>query len=377
MSARPIRVLHVLGALNRGGAETWILNVLRHIDRDRFRLDFAVHTSQPAAYDDEARALGARIFPCLRPHRPLRYLRNLRRILESEGPYDVVHSHVHHYSGIVLWQARRCGVRTRLAHSHSDTSGPDRAAGMARRGYLKLTERLVRRHATGGLAASDQAASALFGRAWRQDPRWRLLFCGIDLAPFERPWDRAPIAREFGIAPDAVIFGHVGRFEPQKNHLFLVDLFARIAESLPSAHLCLVGDGSLRGAVEERVRQLGLERRVAFAGVREDVPKLLLGLFDAFLLPSLFEGLPVALLEAQAAGVPCVVSDAISPQAAALPGLVSRLPLGASADAWAAVAIARATGTPRDRSSLEILRHGEFDILVSVRSLEAIYANRA
>ncbi len=122
---RTIRVLHVFGALNRAGAETWLMNVLRHIDRERFQLDFVVHTTAPGAYDPEVRALGGRIFPCLGTRNPLRYGRNLKNILQTAGPFDVVHSHVHNYSGFVLRTARQAGVPIRIAHSHCDTSSFD------------------------------------------------------------------------------------------------------------------------------------------------------------------------------------------------------------------------------------------------------------
>ncbi len=377
MNTRPIRVLHVLGSLNRGGAETWLLNVLRHIDRDRFRLDFAVHTDQPAAHDNEARALGARILPCLSPHRPLRYLRNLRRILRSEGPYDVVHSHVHHFSGIVLCQAHRCGVPTRLAHSHSDTSGPDRAAGMARRGYLKLTERLVRRHATLGLAASGKAATALFGSGWRDDPRWRTHYCGIDLQPFRETSDRDLLRREIGLPLDATVVGHVGRFVPPKNHRFLLDVFAELSRRLPLAHLVLIGDGEERPAIEGFVRRLGLEGSVTFAGLRSDVPRLLSGAVDVFAFPSLHEGLGLALLEAQAAGLPCVLSDAVPTEVDVVLPLMRRIPLDGPRDAWVAAildAIGRPRGVPQRAAALAALEESDFNIRNSVRRLEDLYS---
>src|SRR5688572_4535103 len=117
-----IRVLHVVGIMNRGGIETWLMHVLRHIDRRHFQVDILVATEQPGDYDQEARALGARILPCLRPRRPWAYARNFRRIVRTHGPYDVVHSHVRHFSSYVVRLAARAGIPVRLVHSHSDTS---------------------------------------------------------------------------------------------------------------------------------------------------------------------------------------------------------------------------------------------------------------
>lgn len=146
-SERPIRILHIVGGMNRGGVETWLMHVLRHIDRDRFQMDFLVHTTKPCDFDDEIRALGSQVIPCLHPSRPFVYARNLRRLLREHGPYDVVHSHVHHYSGWTLRIAHQAGVPVRVAHSHSDTFSVQAAAGLVRRGYLRLMRTLIHRHA--------------------------------------------------------------------------------------------------------------------------------------------------------------------------------------------------------------------------------------
>src|SRR5271157_154375 len=118
---KPIRILHVVGSMDRGGVETWLMNVLRHIDRDRFRMDFLVHTNQPAAYDAEVQSLGARILRCPATRHPIRYARRFLKIAKQFGPFDVLHSHVHDYSGYVVWLGRLAGVPIRISHSHNDT----------------------------------------------------------------------------------------------------------------------------------------------------------------------------------------------------------------------------------------------------------------
>jgi|SRR6266550_4819351 len=168
-ATRRIRILHIVGGMGRGGVETWLMHVLRHADRERFQMDFLVHTAQPCPYDEEVRALGGNIIPCLDPARPWSYARNFRRALAAQGRYDIVHSHVHNYSGYVLRLARRAGVPVRIAHSHLDSTPGDAAANARRRLYLALARRWIRRHATTGLAASGKAADALFGPAWRRE----------------------------------------------------------------------------------------------------------------------------------------------------------------------------------------------------------------
>lgn len=257
---RPIRILHVVGGMNVGGVETWLMQVLRNIDRDRYRMDFLVHTDRPCVYDEEIRTLGSAIIPCLRPANPVLYAYNFLRILRQHGPYDVVHSHVHHFSGFVVWLAQRAGVQTRLVHSHSDTSTLRQTKRFFREWYLRYTESLITKCATAGLACSPKAAIDLYGGRWEQDKRWRLLYCGIDLSPFRLPADRLGVRTELGIAENAFVLGHVGRFNEVKNHTLLVDIFAEVVRREPQAHLLLVGDGALRKNMEKKVSELEIGR---------------------------------------------------------------------------------------------------------------------
>jgi glycosyltransferase involved in cell wall biosynthesis len=375
---RPIKILQVVGNLNRGGTETWLLNVLRHLDRDRFRLDFLVHTPNPGAYDDEVRRLGAGIVTCLNPSRPHCYAPNFLRQVQLHGPYDLVHSHVHHYSGFVLRLARRAGIGGRIAHSHSDTSRVQQQAAPSRRIYYALARRAIRRNATLGLAASRVAAAALFGPLWEARHLCEILHCGIDLAPFQTAVDRAAVRAELGVPGDAFVIGHVGRFVAVKNHEFLIDIAATLGSADPALHVVLIGDGPLKDAIAARAAASPIAGRVHFAGARPDVARLLAAL-DVFVFPSHYEGLPLSLVEAQAAGLPCVISDAISPEADAVPRLIRRLPVCRPGADWAAAvhAIHQATlGQDRAESWRDLTRT-DFDIRASVRSLETHYGTAA
>jgi glycosyltransferase involved in cell wall biosynthesis len=371
---RPLKILQVVGNLNRGGTETWLVNVLRHLDRDRFRLDFLVHTANPGAYDDEVRRLGAGIVTCLHPSRPHVYARNFLRQVRLHGPYDLVHSHVHHYSGFVLRLARRAGIAGRIAHSHSDTSRIQQQAAPSRRLYFALARRAIRRNATLGLAASRAAAGALFGPEWEARRLCEVLHCGIDLAPFQAPVDRRAVRAELGVPGDAFVIGHVGRFVPVKNHEFLVDIACELDRTQPGLHVVLIGDGPLRDAIARRSAASPIAGRVHFAGARPDVARLL-GALDVFVFPSHYEGLPLSLLEAQAAGVPCVISDAISPEADALPRLIRRLSVSQPAADWAAAVREshEACRGPSGAESWRELRYTDFDIRSSVGALETRY----
>ena len=369
------RILHVVGSMDRGGIETWLVHVLRHTDRDRFPMDFLVHTTRPGAYDAEVRALGGRILPCLLPSRPWAYGRSFRRVLRECGPYEVVHSHVHHYSGQVLRLARAEGVPVRIAHSHLDSGGLRGRTGWFRRFYVKLMERWIARDSTVGVAASRLAAAALFGDAWQADVRRRLLYCGIDLAPFRTPLDPAAKRAELGIAADAFVMGHVGRFMEQKNHDFLIAIAAEVARREPRARLLLIGDGPLRSAIQRRVHEAGMAGRVLFAGSRPDVPELMRGVIDVFVMPSLYEGLPLVGMEAQAAGLTLVVSDTITPEMDVVPGLVRRRSLKQSASDWADTVLAVRDGPcVRKQEALTAVANSPFAIQNSVRELEQLYA---
>jgi glycosyltransferase involved in cell wall biosynthesis len=330
-----MRILHVLGKLDRGGVETWLVQLLQNIDRKQYRMDFLVHTTEPGAYDENVRALGSRIIPCLSPSNPLQYAVNFRRILNQYGPYDVIHSHVHHFSGYVLMLAAMSGVKVRIAHSHSDARLAKGSQSVARRAYLIIMQAMIRTFATGGLAVSTEAGCNLFGSQRCPTEKWKLQRLGIDLSRFDVPVDSRQVRRSLGIPPEAFVIGHVGRFCEPKNHAFFVDIARELVQTEPRCVFLLVGEGSLRAAIEEKVRNYRLAEHFMFAGVRSDVPTLMRGAMDILLFPSLYEGLPITLLEAQAAGLKCLISNVISIEADAVPGLIRREGLDRPPVEWA------------------------------------------
>jgi len=361
--------------MNRGGAETWLMHVLRHIDREMFQMDFLMGTEKPCSYDDEIRALGGRIIPCPYTNRPLRYAREFRRILRQMGPYGVVHSHVHHFSGYVLKLAAKEGVRVRIAHSHSTADGKGNA--LLRRLYRRQMKRWIRSYATAGIAASREAAIALFGPWWRRDPRWRIIHCGIDVAPFRQPVDKEQIRRELGIPQEAMVVGHVGCFDELKNHVFLIEVAEEVVKRHPDTWFLLVGDGALRHDMEALVAKKGLAVRFVFAGAKGDVARLMLGAMDTLLFPSLCEGLPLASLEAQAAGLPCVASEAVPQEAVVIPSAVCRLPLNLGAAEWARVVLScLERGQPWRRSALRKVVESDFNIERALPPLIEVYMRR-
>jgi len=336
--------------MNRGGLETMLMNYYRQLDRSGVQFDFMVHRAEPGHYDAEIEALGGRIhrMPPIKPGGYRTYFRALDRFFAAHPEYRVVHSHINENSSFVLRAAKRAGVPCRIAHSHLSGLGLD----------LKLPFRLYARMAMRGnpnrhFACSRQAGRWLFGGKTARDGVV-VLNNAVNVRDFAFDADaRREVREELG-AGGRLVIGHIGRFNGQKNHSFLLEVFAAVRQRRPDALLVLAGDGSLRTAVEAKAARLGLADAVAFLGVRSDVARLMQG-FDLFLFPSLFEGLPVVLVEAQAAGLRCFVSDTVTREAD-VTGRVDFISLRASAGRWAE----RILSAPADRAdtSEALRRHG-------------------
>jgi len=372
---KPIRILHVVGGMGRGGAEMWLMHMLRRMDPALFHMDFLVHTEEPRAFDDEIRALGSLVHPCMHPRQPFDYAQNFHRIVREHGPYEVVHSAVHHFSGYVLRLAAQCGIPGRIAHSHNTSSGMDRSERFARRMYLRVMERWVRQYATAGLACSSPAAAALFGDNWIEDPRWEVHYPSTDLAPFRARISSGEVRDEFGIPDNAFVIGHVGRFDHQKNHRFLIRLANEALARDSNAWLLLIGDGPLRAEIMESASQSAYGERIVFTGPRSDVPRLMMGAMNVLTMPSLHEGLPLVLVEAQAAGLPIVISDVITAEAGVVKPLVMRLSLSEAAGKWAEAILSwkDRTRLPRAEALAEITA-SPFNVENAVADLEQVYA---
>ncbi len=371
---RPRRILHVLDAMERGGIATWLMTVLRHINRNAFHQDFLVHTDEPCAYDEEARLLGARIIPCPEHRNIVAYSRTFSRILREYGPYDVLHGHCHRFSGVNLWLAKKANTPIRIAHSHSDLRITANGWGVSRRMYSALMDKALERYATVGLAAGKLAAEDLFGPTWETHPGRRIFFCGIDFSPFHQSYDRDAIRAEMALDPTDRIIAHVGRFTEPKNLPFVIDVFSQALNKDVNLRLVLIGNGPLQNEIQERASILGLQDHVRFLGSRPDVPRLLSAV-DLFLFPSLHEGLGLAVVEAQASGLPCLISQNIPHEADIVPALITRLPLSLSAKGWAEKALSLLSAdrpiSPGD--ALRTAEESQFNIRRSIKELELIY----
>jgi glycosyltransferase involved in cell wall biosynthesis len=255
----------------------------------------------------------------------------------------------------------------RISHSHTSEENNGRQF------YRFAMGNLLKVGATAGLAVSNKAAESLFGENWEADPRWRVCHIGIDLEPLSRPVDRSKIRAELDIPEHAFVVGHVGRFVALKNHIFILELAEQVCLLNSDARFVLVGDGPLRNAMERKAKNLGISQNIIFTGVRSDVERLMKGVMDVFLLPSFYEGFPLVLLEAQAAGLPCFIADTISSETDIVPRLVTRLSLADSAQRWAEFVVA-AEPQPEKVFSPDVMR--DFGIEAAVNRLCRVYDAR-
>lgn len=359
--SNPIRILQVVTYMGRGGLETMIMNYYRHVDRSKIQFDFLVHREFRADYDDEIEALGGKIYrlPRLVPWSGS-YRRALNAFFAQHPQYRIVHVHQDCLSSVILKAAKAHGVPVRIAHSH--TSNQDKNWKYP----VKLFYRhRIPRYATALFACGEDAGDWMFGGA-----PYQILRNAIDVRAYDVPARDAQAVREsLHIAPNAFVVGHVGRFRSQKNHTFLLDAFSELKKLHTNSVLLLVGDGDLQPEIMRKAQQLGLAGDVIFAGVQGDIPQLLAAM-DCFVFPSLYEGLGIAAVEAQAAGLPCILSDQVPTQCDLTP-LAQHLPLEEGAAAWAQKII-QWIGRPHADYRRDLTRAG-YDIEANALWLQNYY----
>ena len=360
----PIRVLQVFASLDRGGAETMIMNIYRKIDRTKVQFDFVVNEQESVySYEDEIKELGGRIFhvPKYNIINYLSYKRAWKDLLSAHPEWKIIHGH-HTSSAFVYLQVAKARNRVTIAHSH--TAGRESSL----KSNIKVLLRYPLRYIADFLfACSELAAKWMFGKYYTSA---YIINNAIDAQKFSfRENIREVKRKELGIENKFVI-GHIGRFQTQKNHKFLIDVFKIIHSRNNNAVLLLVGDGELRQTIIEKVENLGLSDNVIFTGVRSDIPELLQAM-DVFVFPSLYEGLGIAVIEAQAAGLHCIVADTI-PKEAYITDLIESIPLTEKEDIWAERILKYNNGYNRQNTYEEVKSKG-YDIYETTRWLEEFY----
>ena len=373
-TASPTRVLVLDTVMDRGGAETMMMNYLRHMDRSQVTYDFLVNRDYRAAYEDEIEALGGRIYRMcpMYPQYFGRYKKEFRAFLTAHPEYRIIHSNLEERSYFGLREAAKLGVPVRIAHAHNRPVGFDLKSVF--REYFRLR---LPKYVTHMFACGEEAGDWLFGAKRRSRVIQQRNAIDTSLYRYDEAV-RAQVRAEFGTPGEGTfVLGHVGRFFPQKNHTFLIDIFAALHEIRPDSELWLVGGGELNDELKNQIRakadELGLHDAVRFLGVRSDVHRIMQGM-DAFVLPSLFEGLPVTMVEAQTAGLPCTISDRV-PGQCAITGNVQTVALEASPEQWARRILAQAEHPKvADRAQgPELVTKAGFDITANAAWLQRFY----
>jgi glycosyltransferase involved in cell wall biosynthesis len=366
----PVRVLNLFTIMNRGGAETMVMNYYRKIDRAKVQYDFMVHRQERGAYDDEIEAMGGRIYRMkpVRPWTSTEYRRQIRQFYQTHSEYKIIHSHMSELGYYDFLEAEKAGVPVRICHAHNRPYGLDLKSPV--RWYYK--KRMIP-HITHMFMCGEESGEWLFGG--KNKDKFMQLNNAIDAKKYSyNEKRRQEVRKELEISKQLVV-GHIGRFDTQKNHTFLIDVFYQIWKKQPDAILLLVGDdsGDCGKKIHHKVCQMGMEKQVRFLGVRSDVPDLLQAM-DVFVFPSLFEGLSLASIEAQAAGLPCIISDKI-PIECKKTDLVQVVSLKETPEKWANIAMDVA-GFQR-RNTYEEIRTAGFDIVENVRWLQEFYIETA
>lgn len=322
----PIRVVHVIGRLDAGGAESRIMDIYRSLDRSQVQFDFVQHTEDRCHFADEVEALGGRIFsvPQFTGSNVFEY-RQAWSLLFSQSPeWRIVHGHATSTGFIYLREAARHGVKTRIAHARSTNMGA---------GVRRWTAKLARWWATDLLAVSRVAAESEFGRTRTKRGDVQILPNAIYTEAYRLiPDERLRCRERLGIL-DGLALCHIGRLHSAKNHAFLLEVFAEVSRQRADAHLFIVGEGPCREEISKTIQQLDLINSVTLLGFREDVPTLLAA-FDGLIFPSHYEGFPGVVLEAQASGLPCVISDTLAGEVKLTP-LVNPMSLREPPNRWA------------------------------------------
>ena len=376
IESSPVRVLHIVGRMDRAGAETMLMNYYRAIDRTRYQFDFLVFTGERCDYDDEIESLGGRV---VRVERVGWLARTLAMIkLMRGGPWRVVHAHTNFSNMFSLVAARAAGIPVRISHAHvTEYMGGSRL----KRIYQAISPRFIRYFAT-GLAACGKAAGLLLYR-----PQDTVTIIPNAVSPeafmLDRQAANARIRRELDIPSDRRILLQIGRLDAVKNQPFTLEIARKLRLVDPDFIVLLVGRGNLEARLRHEIEANGLEAHVRLLGIRDDIPALL-NAADVFILPSLVEGFPVVLVEAQAAGVQCLVSDRVSAEVDLGIGLIRFVPVPgevpseesqACATAWVeAIGDTGVNEAPSAAERLAVLQTSGYSVASAARRLIDMYA---
>ncbi|MBR3017167.1 MAG: glycosyltransferase family 1 protein [Clostridia bacterium] len=355
-----IRILQVVTNMDRGGLETMIMNYYRILNRNKYQFDFLTHRNTVADYDNEIKSMGGKIYhlPVLNPF-GFQYRHSLSSFFLLHSEYKIIHVHLDCMSSIVLKEAQKKGVRVRIAHCHSSNQD------INLKYLLKiLYKQFIPKYATKLLSCGYLAGKWMYG-----NNKFELFKNAINTCQFRYDSQKEQMARELlNIVKDEFVIGLIANFSPAKNHIRLIEIFRQLRE-IKKAKLLLIGSGKLENSIKSRVNQSGLNDDVIFLGKRSDIARIIHAI-DVFVMPSLHEGTPVSLIEAQAAGIPCVISSLV-PDDCMITDRIRMLDLKEKNDIWAQEILSLSSLGKKDTS--EEIRKAGYDIFDNINRLMEYY----
>ena len=366
-----LRVLHSVSNMARAGIETMLMNYYREMDRSQIQFDFLANKPVPGEYDEEICRMGGRVFvsPGLNPLHFPKYKRFVADLVHTDPEIKIVHAHNEAMGYYALKSAKDAGVRVRIAHAHNTQIIRD----------YKYPLKLICKQLLPGAATDYWSCGRDAGIYYYGEKRWResgfILRNAINVSRFAFRQEERDRLRRLHHLENSFVLGHVGRFNVQKNHSRLLDIFAQVAKANSSARLVLIGVGELEPSVKEKAAALGIQEKTLFLGQMADVSGWYQAM-DCFVLPSLFEGLPVVGIEAQAAGLPCFFSDCVTDEVL-LSGAARRISLQAQDAQWAREILAAGHSSEERMQGVDLVRRAGYDIRTEARKLQEIYLEMA
>ncbi|MYL49354.1 glycosyltransferase [Halobacillus litoralis] len=328
----PIKIVHVFATMNTGGAESRIMDVYRKINKNDVQFDFIVMENNIHYYDSEIRELGGKKIVVTNPRKNIfKHIYDLFKVFKTYGDYQAVHSHTSYHSGLVCLIARTAGIKYRISHARTTSTKSNKS--ILKKIFINLGRILIRRNSTSLLAISKNAGNYVFGENAVNNGDVNVVPNAIDVERYLNTSKDENVQEELGITEGQLIIGQVGRFSHMKNHKFTIKVFKSIINEGIEAKLILVGDGNLKGEIEALVEKEGLKKQIVFLGVRKDIPQIMKQL-DVLIMPSTYEGLGGVVIEAQAAGTPCVVSQSLPDEVDMGLNLVEFVSLDQSLEEW-------------------------------------------
>lgn len=364
--SEPIRILHILQRMEAGGTQALLMNIYRKIDKSKVQFDFLVEYPDKQFYDDEIVKLGGKIYysTVRKDFNIVKFMKYFKKILTEHREYRIIHVHAYTIGYFCLKIADKCSVPVRIAHSHNNETVHD-----AKYFAKLLLQRLYTIHATDLFACSDEAGKYLF-----RGKNFIVLKNAIESESFiADEAKRSDIRKELGVE-DSFVVGHVGRFHPQKNHDFLIQVFSKIKKKKSNAKLILVGSGDLEYDIRKQITDLTLEDSVIFLGNRSDMDRIYQAM-DIFVFPSCFEGFGIVAIEAQAAGIPVICSEGLPPETEVTP-IYKKLSLNDGVDKWAQESIELSENTKAHSNMHQYIVNSGFDVNATARMMQDYYLDK-